>query len=252
VLLRDGSAHSAVVLIDWGRARLGSPLEDVSSWLESLGYWEPAVRQQRQTLLRHYLRARGLPVGVGRELDLRYWVAAACNVLAGALHYHLLQASRASEPASHRPVEAVRAVRDDLGAIQRADVLWRQTVLPQVVMIIKGLHVAGVARPAHDREAGVAGAEGFPTCGADAVERAQDLANDAGVGDDQDLFAGMGGGDGGDGAQDAASEVTVALATGPAEPIIGLPQIGVPEAGIASLHLQEWDAFEPTAVNLAQ
>lgn len=48
------------VFLDWGRARIGSPLEDVSSWLQSLGFWEPRARRQHDTLLRIYLRARGL------------------------------------------------------------------------------------------------------------------------------------------------------------------------------------------------
>jgi hypothetical protein len=72
------------------------------------------------------------------------------------------------------------------------------------------------------------------------------------VGDDHDLLAGMRVGDGGYGAQDATAEVTITLATGPAESIIGLPQIGLPEGGIASLHLDQWDTFQPTAVDLAQ
>jgi hypothetical protein len=251
VLLRDESAHPSVVLIDWGRARLGSPLEDVSSWVESLGHWEPTLCTQRQMLLRHYLRARGLPLGLGREVALSYWVAAACNALAGALQYHLRQALGADQVPSQQ-VEAVRAVRDHGRAIQWADLLWRQAVLPQMVMIIKGAYVAGPVGPAHDGEAGVAGAEGFPPRSADAVERAEDLADNAGMGDDQDLFAGMGGSDGSDGAQDAPAEVVVALAAGPAEPIISLPQVGAPEVGIAALHLDEWDALEPTAVDLAQ
>src|SRR5207302_11274597 len=89
VLLRDGSLQRSAVLVDWARARLGSPLEDVSSWLESLGSWEPGVRTQRTSLLKHYFRARGLQRIFAREVLLYYWVAAACNALAGALHYHL-------------------------------------------------------------------------------------------------------------------------------------------------------------------
>ena len=125
VLVRDGCRQRSAVLVDWARARLGSPLEDVSSWLESLGYWEPAVRNQRVPLLRHYLRARGLPSALERELYLSYWVAAACNALAGALHYHLLQAIRAGDAPPHRQVEARRAVLDHLEAIQLADAVWR-------------------------------------------------------------------------------------------------------------------------------
>src|SRR5205807_4140039 len=138
------------VLLDWARARLGSPLEDVSSWLESLAYWEPGVRRQRTSLLRHYLRARGLPPAVVREAYVWYWVAAASNALAGALRYHLQQAMRVSESGSGRQVDAVRAVRDHLRAIERADFLWRYATGPQVVMIIEGAHIASSVSPAHD------------------------------------------------------------------------------------------------------
>jgi hypothetical protein len=252
VLLRDGSAQPAVVLIDSGRARLGLPLEDISSWLESLGLWQPSVRRQRRTLLGQYLRARGLPIGLGPELDLSYWVAAACNALAGALRHHLLQALETVGAQSQRQSEALRAVHDYLRAIQLADALCRQAILPEVVMIVKGPHATGPVGPVHDREAGVAGAEGCPTRGAEAGERAEDLANDAGMRDDHDPFAGVRGGDGADRAQDAAAEVAVALAAGPVEAIIGLPQVGLPEPAIVALHLDEGDTLEPTTVDLAQ
>jgi aminoglycoside phosphotransferase (APT) family kinase protein len=89
VLLCGQGTSERVVLLDWGRARLGSPLEDVASWLRSLGCWEPAARRRHDTLLRRYLRARGLPDHLGPEVRDAYWLAAACNVLSGALRYHL-------------------------------------------------------------------------------------------------------------------------------------------------------------------
>jgi Ser/Thr protein kinase RdoA (MazF antagonist) len=52
-LVRSGERP---VLLDWGRARLGSPLEDVSSWLQSLGYWEPEAQRRHDTLLAGYRR----------------------------------------------------------------------------------------------------------------------------------------------------------------------------------------------------
>jgi hypothetical protein len=252
VLLRDGSAQPSVVLVDWGRARLGSPLEDISSWLESLGFWQPSVRQQRRALLGHYLQARGLPLGPGQELYLGYWMAAACNALAGALRYHLLETLESAHARSRRQMEAARAVHGYLRAIQLADVLCQQAVPPQVVVLVKGPHLAGPVRPVHDREAGIGGAEGLPARGADAAERAEDLADNASMRDDHDPFAGVRGGDGADRVQDAAAEVAVALATGPVEAIIGLPQVGLPEPRVAALHLDEWDTLEPTAVDLTQ
>ena len=252
VLIREVTGTRSAVLLDWARARLGSPLEDVSSWLESLGHWEPVVRRQRVALLRHYLRARGLPAASARDVYVWYWVAAASNALAGALRYHLQQAMRVSESGSGRQVDAVRAVRDHLRAIERADFLWRYASGPQVVMIIEGAHIASSVSPAHDGEAGVAGTEGFPTRGADAVERAEELADDASVSDNDDPFASVFSGDVAYGAQDTSAEVTVTLAARPLEAIIDLPEIGAPQARIALLHLADRDAFETAAVDLAQ
>jgi aminoglycoside phosphotransferase (APT) family kinase protein len=88
VIVHGGNA----VLLDWGRSRVGSALEDVSSWLQSLGYWEPEAKRRHDTLFRHYLAARGLSSVLRRSVREAYWLAAASNVLAGALRYHLLLA----------------------------------------------------------------------------------------------------------------------------------------------------------------
>ena len=253
VLVRDTSLRRSAVLVDWARARLGSPLEDVSSWLESLGFWEPGVRQHRASLVRRYLQARGLPTAAAHHLDLWYWVAAASNALAGALYHHIQQALRASaDSGSTHRTAALRAARDHLYAIERADVLWAEYVVPQMLMIVKSAHVAGPVGPLDDRQAGVVGAEGFPTGSARAVEGAHDLADDARVCDDDHPLAGMPGGDEIHGAQDATTEIAVAFAAGPVEAVIGLPQIGGPMEGIASLHLTEQHALEAAAVDLAQ
>ena len=90
---------SRVVLIDWGRARVGSPLEDVASWLQSLCCWEPEAARRHDTLLREYLRARGLPAWMDPALRQDYWFAGASNGLAGAIRYHLVVLSnRAADP----------------------------------------------------------------------------------------------------------------------------------------------------------
>ena len=61
-------ASSRLVLIDWGRSRTGSPFEDVASWLQSLGCWEPQARRRHDTLLRAYLDWRsGAPDGRSRR-----------------------------------------------------------------------------------------------------------------------------------------------------------------------------------------
>lgn len=106
-----------LVLLDWGRARMGSPLEDVSSWLQSLGYWEPEAKRRHDSLLRVYLESRGMPPHLHRELRDVYWIAAASNTLSGALLFHL---ARAFDP--HRPTdEALPAARDLLRIVRRAD-----------------------------------------------------------------------------------------------------------------------------------
>ncbi len=45
-LVRRQSGRHQPVLLDWGRARPGSPLEDVSSWLHSLGFFETEARRR--------------------------------------------------------------------------------------------------------------------------------------------------------------------------------------------------------------
>lgn len=123
-VVRNKRGVPSAVLLDWGRARFGSPLEDVSSWLQSVGFWEPEVRRRHDTLLRSYLRARRLPDQISPELRELYWIAAACNAMAGALRYHLavmLDSGRTDE----ERYWAFRALQHWLRIIRRADVCWR-------------------------------------------------------------------------------------------------------------------------------
>lgn len=115
----DAEAHQPI-LLDWARARLGSPLEDVSSWLQCLGYWEPVARSRHDTLLGEYLRARGRSARPTRELRDAYWLAAASNTFAGALLYHVSVALTPERPAEERHA-ALGAVRDQLRILRRAD-----------------------------------------------------------------------------------------------------------------------------------
>jgi hypothetical protein len=110
------------VLLDWGRARRGSPLEDVSSWLRSLCHWEPAAMRRHDTLLCRYLSARGWTGGLGRGLRDAYWLAGASNALSGALLHHL----SVLEAAAGTPAwpKALHAAHDWLRAIRRADACW--------------------------------------------------------------------------------------------------------------------------------
>jgi aminoglycoside phosphotransferase (APT) family kinase protein len=112
------------VLLDWGRARTGSPLEDVMSWLHSLGFWEPSARRIHDTLLTRYLHARGLTDGLSSDLRAACWIAGACNAMAGALRYHLAVAADEERD----PVErwkSSNAAADWLRIIRRADTVWR-------------------------------------------------------------------------------------------------------------------------------
>ena len=79
-----------IAFIDWARARVGSPLEDVASWLHSLGCWEPEARRRHDTLLRAYLEARSPKQTITTKLRSMYWYASASNGLSGAIRYHLL------------------------------------------------------------------------------------------------------------------------------------------------------------------
>ena len=122
VLLRRRRGREEPILIDWGRARVASPLEDVSSWLQSLGTWEPEVRRRHDTLLRAYLDRRGLDPRLGRELRDAYWLAGASNAVAGALTYHLWQAREA--PTQAQRGVALGAALDWLRVVRRADASW--------------------------------------------------------------------------------------------------------------------------------
>lgn len=122
VRVRDGRYEP--VLLDWGRTRIGSPWEDVSSWLQSLGFWEPEARRLHDTLVCRYLAARGLQPKFLRCLREQYWIAAACNGLAGALRYHLLSFLDRNRPKGSR-ISAQAALLDWLRVVRRADAVCR-------------------------------------------------------------------------------------------------------------------------------
>lgn len=107
-------ARQPVVFVDWARARLGSPLEDISSWLHSLGCWEPQARRRHDTLMRVYLDARRERSTFDRTLRSDYCLASASNGLAGAIRYHL---AVSADPASDD--ESRSRSRHALGAWER-------------------------------------------------------------------------------------------------------------------------------------
>jgi aminoglycoside phosphotransferase (APT) family kinase protein len=115
VILRAG-VEPEVVLIDWARARIGSPLEDISSWLHSLGCWEPEARRRHDTLMRIYLDARRTRQGFTADVREDSWLASASNGLAGAIRYHLTVLS---------DLESSHEARYDSG---RALVAWQRVI----------------------------------------------------------------------------------------------------------------------------
>jgi aminoglycoside phosphotransferase len=118
VILRTRGGRPEVLFLDWGRSRIGSPLEDVSSWLLSLRSWEPAAARDHDTLFRAYLAAADRPPTLTPELRDAYWIAAASNVLAGALRYQLVIALASS---GKRRATALAQARAALRVIRRAD-----------------------------------------------------------------------------------------------------------------------------------
>jgi hypothetical protein len=117
-MLRARAAGPEVVFLDWGRSRNGSPLEDVSSWLLSLRAWEPAAARDHDTLFRAYLAAADRPTALTAELRDAYWIAAASNVLAGALRYQLVVARESS---GRQRAIAIAQARAAFRVIRRAD-----------------------------------------------------------------------------------------------------------------------------------
>ncbi|WP_050577524.1 aminoglycoside phosphotransferase family protein [Sinorhizobium arboris] len=107
------------VMIDWGRTRPGSPLEDVSSMLQSLRFFEPSALQRHDLLLKEYLTGLGRDRRIDDATRGAYWVAGASNALAGALNVHLLTVMDASRNPRQRR-RAFLVARDWLRVIRRA------------------------------------------------------------------------------------------------------------------------------------
>lgn len=127
VILR-ASEKTEIAFIDWARARFGSPLEDLASWLHSLGCWEPEARRRHDTLLRAYLEARSSKQKITAELRTLYWYAAASNGLSGAIRYHL---SVLMDPAysSETKSESTRILRSWERVIRRAIEAFRDSFI---------------------------------------------------------------------------------------------------------------------------
>ena len=128
VMLRGDESGERVVLFDWGRSRIGSPLEDVSSWLLSLRTWEPAAGRDHDTLFRAYLAAAGVAAELTPELRDAYWIAAASNALSGALRYQMYVAR---ETTGRERETALGQARAALRVIHRVDERLRRSAPPR-------------------------------------------------------------------------------------------------------------------------
>lgn len=119
VIARTGHPDTDVALIDWSRARLGSPLEDVASWLHSVGCWEPEARRRHDSLMRTYLESRRDDLSFNTALRVEYWLASASNGLSGAIRYHL---AVVADPAAAEParLDSSRALAAWERVIRRA------------------------------------------------------------------------------------------------------------------------------------
>jgi hypothetical protein len=123
VLVRRRDGANRPVLLDWARARSGSPLEDVSSWLHSLGFWEDEVRRRHDTLLAGYLAECGMEGKPTAHLRSACWLAGASNALSGALLQHLQAASDEHRSPAQR-ARSAHAAQAWLRVIRRADACW--------------------------------------------------------------------------------------------------------------------------------
>lgn len=118
-IVRRRGDRTDPILLDWGRARTGSALEDVSSWLQTLSYWEPEVQRRHDTILVAHLSAFGYEHGLCSGLRGAYWTAAASNVLAGALRYYCDLAEFARTRRAR--ASAAHLARYWLRVVERAD-----------------------------------------------------------------------------------------------------------------------------------
>jgi aminoglycoside phosphotransferase (APT) family kinase protein len=124
-MIRKTAASEKALLLDWGRARLGSPLEDVCSWVQSLAFWEPEARRRHDSLVVRYLEFRGYQPKLSPGFRDAYWLAAGCNAFAGALRYHLAITADPSKSDRAR-WNSARAAADWLRVARRADACWRK------------------------------------------------------------------------------------------------------------------------------
>lgn len=124
VLIRHRQSRLSPILLDWGRARIGSPIEDISSWLQSLGCYEWEAKRRHDKLLCDYLSEIGQERKITSSLRAAYWIAGARNALAGAL-LHFICAVKDEKRNKRERAEAFRAAQNWTRVILRADAYSR-------------------------------------------------------------------------------------------------------------------------------
>ena len=120
VVLKGGGA----LLLDWGRSRIGSPLEDLSSWVHTVGFWEPEARRRHDTLFQRFLRSSGNAGSLSREYRDALVLAGGSNALAGALRYHLAVVMDTARP-PRQQYNSFLAASDWLRILRRADAVLK-------------------------------------------------------------------------------------------------------------------------------
>ncbi len=126
VLIGKCDGRPDPLLVDWARTRRGSPLEDVSSFIQWLAFWEYNAMRRHDSLLRTYLRARGIHSPPSMAIRDAYWMAGAINSCSGALTYHLSIAMDPELPADQRET-STRAAHHCIRIIRRADRVQRDS-----------------------------------------------------------------------------------------------------------------------------
>jgi aminoglycoside phosphotransferase (APT) family kinase protein len=189
VIARRSGGRLEPVLIDWERARVGSGLEDVASWLQSLGFWDVETRRRHDTLLATYLAALGLPPDLDERTRDLYWLAAGCNALSGALEYHMAVVTDL-EATPVQQYLSLTAARRALQVIRQADARWpavQQSGIGALdrfgTPVVEPDELDAAGLPDDLGQAAVAGPPIAPPAGGQALYPAEDLADHAGVRD---------------------------------------------------------------------
>jgi hypothetical protein len=102
----------------------------------------------------------------------------------------------------------------------------------EVTAIIKASNRTTIIAPHHVRDTRVSGTWRFPLCGARTGDTAENLIDDACMGNNENSLSHVPTSDSSDGTQDSPSKLPICLAAGPGEVLVGLGFILKPKLGI--------------------